>query len=199
MNQRGFTLLELLISITLMALVVTISIGGFRLAASSIDKAESKAEQLQRIRSAFFVIDAQVQSILYVLKTEETEKVNYLRGDGHNLQFVSNTSLYDREGGYVLVNYRVLQDNYGKYELHVSERLLNQEQEGRSVLLLKGFDRIYFEYQYAGISEEQMGWHGYFSEKTGTPYVIKMTIIEGTKTYTLLMPVRNFRRIEGIR
>ncbi len=196
MNQRGFTLLELLIAITLMALVVTISLGAFRLSSSAIQKAEIKAEYLERLRSTLSVIDAQVQSILYVLKTEGTERVNYLSGDSKSLQFVSNTSLWDKDAGYMLVSYEVRQDHNGKYGLYISERPLNQN-DGLTALLLKGFDRITFDYQYATSATDQLAWHSEFRAKTGTPNSIRLTIIDGAETYRLEMPVRNFRRIEG--
>ncbi len=196
MNQRGFTLLELLIAITLMALVVTISLGAFRLSNSTIEKAENKAEYLERLRSTLSVIDAQVQSLLYVLKTEGTDRVNYLSGDHNGLQFVTNTSLWDRDAGYMLVHYEVRQDRNGKYELYVSERPLNQN-DGLRALLLKGLDRITFDYQYATTASEQLAWHSDFKAKTGTPYSIRLTIVDGQDTYRLEMPVRNFRRTEG--
>ena len=196
MNQRGFTLLELLIAITLMALVVTISLGAFRLSNSTIEKAENKAEYLERLRSTLSVIDTQVQSLLYVLKTEGTDRINYLSGDYKSLQFVTNTSLWDRDAGYMLVQYEVRQDRNGKYELYVSERPLNQN-DGLTALLLKGLDRITFDYQYTTTASEQFVWQSDFKAKTGTPYSIRLTIVDGPDTYRLEMPVRNFRRIEG--
>lgn len=198
MNQKGFTLLELIISITLVALIVTISLGGLRLSFSSVDKAEQKTEYLERIRSSLFIINTQLQSLAYVLKQEDNERVNYLKGDSQHLEFVSNTSFLDRYGGFVLVSYTVRQDSQGKYELYASEKLINHD-EGVTVLLLKGLDRIYFQYQYGAETEEQIAWHDEFKEKTGTPFSIKVTLVEGTRSYSLEIPVRSFRKTEVIR
>lgn len=198
MGQRGFTLLELIISITLVALIVVIALGGLRLSFSSVNKAEHKTEYLERIKTSLFIINSQLQSLAYVLKQEDNERVNYLKGDSHHIEFVSNTSFLDRYGGFVLVSYTVRQDNQGKYELYASERLLNHD-EGVTVLLLKGLDRIHFQYQYGGETEEQMTWHDEFKEKTGTPFSVKVTILEGTRSYSLEIPVRSFKKTEVIR
>ncbi|HIJ59320.1 MAG TPA: type II secretion system protein [Nitrospirae bacterium] len=197
-NQKGFTLLELIISITLMALIVTISVNGFRLAYRSIDKIELKTEEMERTRAYLSIIDAQVRSLLYTLETKDTEKFNYIVGDEGFLQFVSNTSLWDRESGYVLVKYKVQQDGRGKYDLFISESNLNGEGT-LSAHILKGWDKIAFQYSYADILHGEDSWHKTFSEKLGTPKIIRLTLQNGSTTHIHNMKVHDLRRIDGHR
>lgn len=197
-NQRGFTLLELIISITLMALIVTISVSGFRLAYRSIDKIELKSEEMERLRSFLSIIDAQVSSLQYILETKDTEKLNYIVGDSNSFQFVSNTSIWDRESGYVLVKYNITQDENGKKDLFISESQLN----GEGVLsahLLKGWDRIWFEYAYADTLFGEETWHSGFSEKVGTPKIVRITLQKGSSKHIYNMMINDIRRIDGNR
>jgi general secretion pathway protein J len=48
-RQRGFTLLEILIAIVLLAVMMTLLLGTFRVAASTWDKGEKKAAQINRM------------------------------------------------------------------------------------------------------------------------------------------------------
>ncbi|MCX8070641.1 MAG: prepilin-type N-terminal cleavage/methylation domain-containing protein [Thermodesulfovibrionales bacterium] len=197
-NQKGFTLLELIISITLMALVVTISVNGFRLAYRSIDKIEMKTEEMERMRSFMSIIDAQVRSLIYTLESKDTEKINYIVGDSNSFQFVSNTSLWDRESGYVLVKYKVQSDDRGKFDLFVSESQLNGE-SALSAHLLKGWDRISFDYSYADTILGEDTWHTGFSEKVGTPKVVRITLQKGSIVHTYNLMINDIRRIDGNR
>lgn len=63
-TPEGFTLLELTISIMLLATMVVIIGGAVRLSYRSINNGERKANDLERLRVSLTVINAQIESWL---------------------------------------------------------------------------------------------------------------------------------------
>lgn len=196
-GQAGFTLLELIISITLMALIVTISLGGFRLANSSVSKAEIKSEELERLRNAIFIIDRQIQSLNYILKTEGQERINYITGDVSSFTFVSNISLWDRDTGYVLVTYEIERDTDNLLNLKTKERLIGHPDE-YSTYLLKGCYMINFQYLYTDNVNTEMTWHNEFKRKNGTPFAVRLTFKKDRWQNTLNIPIKHFVQSTGV-
>ena len=61
-SSRGFTLLELLISLVMIGVIALIIAGAIRLGVRSVSKAEEKIDFLERTRASFHIIDSQIQS-----------------------------------------------------------------------------------------------------------------------------------------
>ncbi len=58
----GFTLLELMISISMLVIIIVIISGAMRLASRSVATAERKVEALERLTTSLSIINAQIQS-----------------------------------------------------------------------------------------------------------------------------------------
>ncbi len=61
-SRLGFTLLELMISITMLVIIIVIISGAMRLASRSVATAEKKVEALERLTTSLSIINAQIQS-----------------------------------------------------------------------------------------------------------------------------------------
>ena len=61
-SRRGFTLLELIISITLLGIIVLVTVGAMRLGSRSVDSGEKRIASLERIKSSLNIIESQIQS-----------------------------------------------------------------------------------------------------------------------------------------
>ena len=61
-RTAGFTLLELIISITLVAIIVLIVAGAASLGYRSFSTGERKLNAIERLRASLIIIDAQIQS-----------------------------------------------------------------------------------------------------------------------------------------
>jgi prepilin-type N-terminal cleavage/methylation domain-containing protein len=109
-RDRGFTLMELLVSITLMGLVAVAIHSGFRLCLSSWEKGE---KALQRQRTLHFVLDLisrQVGSIVPYYSRQQLEgtpvDVLLFHGSAQGVRFVSSFSSEGRAAdGLRLVEY----------------------------------------------------------------------------------------------
>jgi prepilin-type N-terminal cleavage/methylation domain-containing protein len=91
MNARGFTLLELIISLAIMSLIVVMVSAAFNLGLDSADRGEFRAIENQRARAALSQIARQLKSAYpLALQTEKGIAV-YFSGDASEVSFVAST------------------------------------------------------------------------------------------------------------
>lgn len=124
-RQEGFTLLELLISLTITAVIVTIVFGGFRVGVRAWEKGESDTEFQDRYRNVLGLLRRQIISIYIPTETENadaSEELLYFIGEENSLSFVSHRSLFPSNhvagvtgrSEIVFVRYRVSDDSAGE-------------------------------------------------------------------------------------
>jgi len=185
---RGFTLLELLIAITLLVLIVGITMGAMRIGSRSVAAAEKKMEAQERFRTVLSIIDAQIQSQVPLTYEEEGNKLYYFRGEGKTLSFCTNYSIWGGQKGYVVVDYKVDRDNTGQEVLYAGERIPGLQ--GRRETRLMSASGISFEYYHKDLTEEQVKWMETLSSGTAIPEKIRIHIMQGAKKFSLVFPVR---------
>jgi prepilin-type N-terminal cleavage/methylation domain-containing protein len=189
-GERGFTLLELLISIFLILLVAMITVGAMRLGYRSVESGDKRINAQERFRASMNVIESQIQSgipIGWKEKEEDIEKV-YFKGNDGALQFSSNVSIWDGRRGYLTVDYRVEQDANGKKRLMASENTVGMANQ-RETLLFNAMDDIRFEYFGAGAAEAG-SWSSQWTDTMKIPEKIKIHLAYGGKDFSTLIPVR---------
>ena len=144
-RTAGFTLLELIISISLMAIIVVIIAGAANLGYRSFNSGEKKLNAVERLRASLTIIDAQIQSGVPLTLDDGGVKQYYFMGERDTLKFSTNYSIWGGQRGYVIVNYRVEADDRGKRTLFASEYKVGMESQ-KETKLLDGFDEISFDY-----------------------------------------------------
>ncbi|MFQ3573789.1 MAG: hypothetical protein SNJ53_04060, partial [Thermodesulfovibrionales bacterium] len=164
---------------------------------TTASKAETKAEETERFRTALFTIDRQIQSLMYILKPEGNELINYISGSPSSFTFVSNISLWDRDLGYVLVSYEIERDTDNRLNIRTRERLIGHPDE-YTTYLLKGLDTAVFQYLYTENINTEMSWHNEFKRKNGTPYAVRLIFKKDRWQGTLNIPIRHFVQSTGI-
>ncbi len=186
----GFTLLELLISITLLGIIILIVTGATRLAFRSVDSGERKVESLERMRTSFNIIESQIQSEIPVTYTKDDgSKKYYFKGNTDSMELSTNSSLLSGQRGYVLASYRVAADQDGKQALYVSENSIGMGNKTETKLL-QGFDRISFEYFYKDPTAEQGTWVGQYPDETTIPESVAVHLVQGAQDFTMIIPMR---------
>ena len=156
-TEKGFTLLELLISIVMLGIIILIVTGAMRLGFRSVDTGEKKTESLERFKTSLNIIDSQIQSLLPLTYDEEGTRKSHFTGSRESLQFSTNYSIWGVQKGYVIVSYNVSSEDTGKPVLYASENIVGME-DSRETKLLDSFDEIYFEYFYKDPTEEEGKW-----------------------------------------
>lgn len=191
-NRKGFTLLELTISITLIGMIVMILVGAMRLSSRSVESGEKRIGSLERVRSSFNIIDSQIQSYVPLKYVEDGNTKNYFKGEREFIQFSTNYSIWGGQRGYVVATYRVESDNSGKQFISVSENVIGTAQN-RATSLFTAYDRIYFEYFYKEATEEQGQWYDRVPDDplvNIVPEKVRLSLIDGYKTLSLIIPLR---------
>jgi general secretion pathway protein J len=191
-DEKGFTLLELLISIAMLGIIIVILVGALRLGFRSVDSGEKKMESIERMRMSLFIIDSQIQSqtLLTYQGEEALEEAAqyYFNGGRDSLEFSTNYSIWGGQKGYVVVSYSVSEEG-GKAVLYASEHVVGVE-ESKDTKLLDTFDDIYFEYFYKGPTDEVGNWVEEWTDTSQIPAKIKVHLIKGGKDLPLIVPVR---------
>jgi len=188
-SRRGFTLLELMISITLIGIIVLIVAGAMRLGYRSVDAGERKIESLERMRASLSLIDSQIQSEIPLTIDEDGTRKFYFRGEKGTLQFPTNYSLWGGQTGYVLVTYSVVSDNRGKQTLWVSESIIGAGNKIEAKLF-ESLDEVSFQYFYKGPTDQEGKWVEQWTENTGIPEKVSVRLVQGTRELSLVIPMR---------
>ena len=87
--QRGFTLLELLISLTLLGLILVLLFGGLRLSIRSWDSVQEKVDNLNSVRSVEGFLRREMEQIYpYRWKAAPARRFAFV-GERHKVNFVA--------------------------------------------------------------------------------------------------------------
>jgi len=184
----GFTLLELLISIVLLVLIVTITMGAMRIGSRSVAAGEIRMDAQERFRTVFQIIDAQIQSMSSLTYDEDGKKKYYFKGDKKALRLSTNYSIWTGERGYVIVDYKVDIDSSGRDILNARESVPGLQRH--SDVRLIDATGITFEYFQKDSADEKGTWCDTISEGTSLPEEIRVNILNGTQKLSMLFPVR---------
>jgi general secretion pathway protein J len=155
--SAGFTLLELVISLTIIAVIAVMVQNGFRLSVGAWEKGESAIEDQQRYRVALDLIQRQVSSALPVFSSKEpgTDPDVGFKGDEALLEFSSGMTLIPGDpSGVVQVKYRVETLEEGKNLWFTERDLVDQLRESSQDepededwhILLSGIHDFTFQY-----------------------------------------------------
>jgi len=210
----GFTLIEVIVTLTILGFVVLMVSGTFRLGLSSWEKGDSMKEDYQKVRMISQLVPRQLKSLVpYKIRTEKAEG-NYLAFDGkaQSLRFVSAVPIKaKRPEGFVYVVYQFKDDGDKKGRLVLYEqRALNRDffeddlKEDSAVTLFGGISQVRFEYYSEADKEKSRTeewveeWNA--KEKKELPKAVRMTVIywnergkEEAFPITVLAPVSAYQ------
>jgi len=156
-GASGFTLLEMVVTLTLLGFILLIIFGAFRLGLSAWEKGESSGEEYQKVRAVSQLLSQQLKSMVpYKIKTEKAEG-DYLAFEGkpHSLKFVSAVSIRAKQPeGFVYATYAYREGGNEGGSLVVYEQKVlikkNFFEEGpdekSGVPVIEGISEIQFEY-----------------------------------------------------
>jgi prepilin-type N-terminal cleavage/methylation domain-containing protein len=186
---RGFTLLELLISLVMIGVIAIIITSAMRLGIHTVNTGETKIDHLERTRASFTIIDSQIQSQIPLTFEDNGEKKYYFQGDKESLQFSTNYSLWGGNKGYVMVRYKVESDDTGKQVLAISEKVIGKNGY-REARLFSAVDAIHFEYFFKYSTEEKGKWVNKWTDTANIPEKVKLHLIYGEKDISMIIPMR---------
>lgn len=189
----GFTLVEVMVTLTVLGFILLMIFGAFRLGLSAWERGESTKEEFQKARIISQLISQQIKSMVpYKIKTQKAEG-DYLafEGKGRSLRFVSALPIKAKQPeGFVYVVYEFKEgrgEEEGRLILY-EQRALNRDffkdelKEDSGISLLEEVSDVHFEYYQEGDPDKNKkeGWVEEWNAKEAKefPKALKMTILQ---------------------
>lgn len=153
-KKGGFTLVEVMVTLTILGFILLMIFGVIRLALSSWHKGEEIQETAQQIRVVEQLLPRQIKSALpYKVKSSRAEgDYVFFEGTPKRLKFISTYSVQHKRAGLVMVIYDLRQENGAGILFFSEKRVLNKDLEEEIYdpetgwPLLKYLSEAYFEY-----------------------------------------------------
>ena len=211
-SRPGFTLVEVVVTLTVLGFILLIIFGAFRLGISAWDRGESTKEEYQRIRILSQLISCQIKSIVpYKIQTKKAEG-DYLAFEGktQSIKFVSALPMKAKQPeGFTYAIYAFKDNGKGGGRLMLYEqRVLNRDffeeepKEKTGLILFDGLSKVSFEYyqEEDPAKDQKEEWLKEWSakEKKELPKSLRMTIHlkEGNgkeSSLTLILPISAYQ------
>ncbi len=204
-GRDAFTLIELIISMTIVAVILVVVFGAFRIGIRAWERGEKDIDKHQRYRIVLEMVRHQMMSPAFEkIKVEDSEQFVF-KGDAKSFEFLSHISLKpENKFGIVFVRYRVDGDRQSKdslwgYEENVvlfDEDFSPDEIDSEKFFeLLPAAHRISFEYlkpPQQGL-EENASWQEDWDPEyeTGVPLAVKLSLVDqpDSTPLTVLVPI----------
>ncbi|MCG6877884.1 MAG: prepilin-type N-terminal cleavage/methylation domain-containing protein [Deltaproteobacteria bacterium] len=200
-GASGFTLLELIISLTILGVVLLIIFGALRIGTRAWEKGEKDIAVYQRQRAVLGLLSQQIASAC-VHEIKWGDDAFYFRGSEKKMEFVSRMPIVPGAlTGVVFVKYEiedVAKD--GKMQLRLFEKdagfmkdedIENQRDED-FFTLISGIENLQFEYLKS--DKDDVIWQNAWdpSETEGMPLAVRIVLKQDEQTapIRLIIPVR---------
>lgn len=179
-RAEGFTLLEMLVAISLLGIILALAYGGLRIGIRSADRGERFIERADRMRSAQTFLRGQIGRVLALTIQEKDAERDVFMGEDKKMTFVAAMPGYLGRGGPQIQSVWLERADQG-LELLFDHRLL-EEPEGQSdrqpVLLLDHIRDGHFEYLPVAASREseQQDWTSEWDLPNATPGLVRIVL-----------------------
>ena len=197
-GRDGFTLLEALVAVTLLAVVVTFALGGLRLGARSWEAGNQRLEHVSAFHTTYRFLRQSLSQAFPATMGREGDLRYAFRGDAQELRFVVNDPTRAGMPGASVVALRVVSAAGGR-ELRVvvapfrpkardlDVRTANAEDEG---LLISGAQDIGFAYFGARRPGDSPRWAPSWDAPDNMPLLVRLDVKDATSGWPeLVFPV----------
>ncbi len=180
-RQRGFTLVEVLLAIALVALIMAMAYGGFQASVRSTASGEALIEKTNRLRVTHQFIRRQL-SLALALTIEEDRDGEHIRFEGGRdfVRFVAPLPGYLSYGGPYVQELRLERGSRGG-ELVFYYALLNGYEPGdldqsEGIVLIDGLGRGEFSFLDTDEDGEDTFWDSLWDEPGVVPLAVSLSI-----------------------
>ncbi len=181
-TSKGFTLLEVLVAITIFALVITVLYAGYRIAIRSWESGERTHAAVSELRLAGSFIRRHATQAFPLAISKSNAWRLWFDGEARGLVFVTAMPTYLGQGGMYEMTLKVDQQDDGA-SLVVSRRLLHPDAEpgrpGVSDLarpLLENLESAQFAYFGATGEDGEESWHTSWQGRQRLPRLVRLRI-----------------------
>ncbi|HBK55201.1 MAG TPA: general secretion pathway protein GspJ [Xanthomonadales bacterium] len=183
-RTRGFSLIEVLLAVALLALGVAIGFGALRGAIGSVERGQTLAERIDRVRAAQHFLRRMWPTIIaqpWLAEGSEVEADRrQLQGESSLLRFVAPMPGYLSHGGPYLLTLRLIEDGDRRslvldHVMLVGDQLVIEDERPPAVLLE---DIAEARFYYRGFDEqgEISDWQDEWTSMTSLPLMIRLDV-----------------------
>ncbi len=181
-QMRGFTLIEVMLAISLVALVMAMAYGGFRAAVRASHTGEVIIEENNRLRVVQQFVRRQLMlAQALAIEEDETngERIRFL-GERDRVRFVSPMPGYLSYGGSYVQQFSIERGTEG-YELVYYYAMLNGYEPGDleahdGIVLLEGLSRGEFHFLGMNPEDQEVFWADYWELPEELPMAVAVEI-----------------------
>ena len=183
-SSSGFTLLEVMLAIVLLALLLAGTWGAIRTAVHAIHSGESAIDRTNRLRVAQEFMRHQISRILpLAFGQDESTNTNFVfEGDAGSMRFVAPMPGYLSKGGPYVQTLRFASSGGGK-ALLFTDSMLNgfdlaeqKSSEREPAILLDQIKDGHFEYRTLDDQGELTDWSEQWDDPSVTPVMVRVVI-----------------------
>ena len=180
-SQAGFTLLELLIAMTLMSMVLVLLYGGLRIATQGWDVGEQRAERLNEISLVQDFIRRQLhQSLTLFSDDKKRGEVVVFTGEPERISVIAPLLAYLGLGGlYVLDLSFSREGEAGQLRMRWYPYRPTQPEkgdEGSETVLLENVDALQWAYFGAEQDDKIPSWHERWQSTRQRPTLVRLSL-----------------------
>ncbi|MDG2305472.1 MAG: type II secretion system protein GspJ [Candidatus Binatia bacterium] len=178
-GEAGFSLLELLIAMSLLVVMMTMTYSVFQTAMTAVPRGEEAADRSARLRMATALLTRQVRSMVDYPAETDDEVHSYFIGDEQTFSFVTAAPQLGGGEGLGWVTYASDGQQLGMAErLIFSQGAVSEEapEESAEAILLGGLKGVRFQYLRLDGSDPEWldAWDG--MEEQSPPAAIRVTL-----------------------
>lgn len=181
--QRGFTLIELMLAIVLLALLLAGTFGAVRTAVRASQSGEQAIDRINRVRVAQEFMRRQLSRIMPLSYDSDanTGERFLFEGDATSMRFVAPMPGYLSRGGAYVQSLRLVRAGRGM-ELEFSNAMLNgfdpefADPDAEPVVLLNQINSGRFEYRTMDEQGELTDWSDRWDDPGVTPVMVRISI-----------------------
>jgi len=182
--SAGFTLVELLLAITLMSILLGLTYSGLRAASRSSERGELMLAAGGEIRASHQFIRRQLNQMLplaYAVTDDAEAKRIVFEGDAKHIQYVAPMPGYLGAGGPQVQLVEVVNGRNDELVLQFSHALLQGYEEDRlhdrdPVILLEGVNKAGFEFLVQDEEGELIGWVTNWDQQDILPVAVRLDL-----------------------
>ena len=176
-GQAGFTLLELLVSITIMALLGATMAAGVRFGINAWQAGAAQTEALMTGRSLHSLMHGQLSTArLRLLRGPGRDAVAAFWGEPDRLQFLGSLPQVVPHGNDMLLEYRLTATGALAFSWRASGEDRQAETPTRPEKLLENVDRLRFRYYGRSAGGPVASWHDRWMDRDRLPALIRVEV-----------------------
>lgn len=180
--QAGFTLIEMLLAVTLLALLIAGAYGGIRTAARAMHAGERAIDRADRLRTAQVFLRSQISHIVPLTyeRDDAENTVHVFDGGAQFMRFVAPMPGYLSRGGPYVETLELTRGANG-LQLVFTDSMLNgydasNPQTDEPVVILDGIRAGQFQYRTLDDQGQLTDWFSQWPDPSITPLMIRISL-----------------------